>query len=92
MKTRPIPAIIMLIAGFIACLLGIFQHLDMEMFVKTVLFSMIVFLVIGQGVRIILERNMGKMADKKEPEQGGTETISDGESDTENESEEEKEE
>lgn len=91
MKTRPIPAIIMLIAGFIACVFGIIQHLEMEMFLKTVLISMIVFLIIGQGVRIVLDRNIGKMADKKE-EAGETETASDAEMDVEKESDGEKEE
>ncbi|MGN0350448.1 MAG: hypothetical protein ACI4ES_02270 [Roseburia sp.] len=66
MKTKPIPAIIMLIAGFVACVIGICQHMDMELFLKTVLITMLVFLVLGQVVRIILDRNIEKMADPKE--------------------------
>lgn len=77
MKTKPIPAIIMLIAGFIACVFGICQNLEMEMFIKTVLVSMVVFLVIGQIVRIILDRNIEKMADKTEETEQEEEAISD---------------
>lgn len=73
MKTKPIPAIIMLIAGFVACVIGICQHMDMELFLKTVLITMIVFLVLGQIVRIILDRNIEKMADPKEEETEETE-------------------
>ena len=73
MKTKPIPAIIMLIAGFVACVIGICQHMDMELFLKTVLITMIVFFVLGQIVRIILDRNIEKMADPKEEETEETE-------------------
>ena len=69
MKTRPIPVIIMLTAGFVACIVGIIQRMDMEIFVKTVLVAMVIFLLLGQVVRIILERNIQKMADiVEEPE------------------------
>ena len=76
MKTKPIPVIIMLTAGFVACVLGIIQHMDMETFVRVVLITMVVFLLLGQIARIVLERNIQKMADKtEEPEE--TEEISD---------------
>ncbi len=69
MKARPIPVIIMLTAGFVACVVGIIQQMDMEIFVKTVLVTMVIFLLLGQVVRIILERNIQKMADiVEEPE------------------------
>lgn len=89
MKTKPIPAIIMLIAGFVACVIGICQHMDMELFLKTVLITMIVFLVLGQIVRIILDRNIEKMADPKEEETEETEETEENTSDDETEEKEE---
>lgn len=77
MKTKPIPAIFMLLAGFIACVFGIYQNYEMERFLKTVLTSMVVFLIIGQIGRIILDINMKKMAQKSAHDEHEGEAISD---------------
>lgn len=66
MKTRPIPAIIMLTAGFITCIFGIINHLEIMEFVRSVLISMVVFFLIGAIVRFVVDRCMEKMADKEE--------------------------
>ena len=67
MNTKPIPAIVMLLAGFIACIFGIKNHLEIMNFIWTVLIAMVVFFIIGSVVRFVADRWMEKMADKEEP-------------------------
>ena len=55
MKTKSIPAFIMLLAGAIACIAGIASHLDVAGFVKMLLIVLIVFYFLGCIVKIILD-------------------------------------
>lgn len=41
MKTKPIPAIVMLTAGFITCIVAIFQKMELLAFTKTLLLVLI---------------------------------------------------
>ncbi len=66
MNTKPIPAIVMLLAGFITCIFGIKNHLEIMNFIWTLLIVMIVFFIIGSVVRFVADRWMKKMADKEE--------------------------
>ena len=43
MKTKPIPAIVMLTAGFITCIVAIFQKMELLAFTKTLLLVLIIF-------------------------------------------------
>lgn len=64
MKTKSIPAFIMLLAGAIACIAGIASHLDVAGFVKMLLIVLIVFYFLGCIVKIILDSNF-KEEDKE---------------------------
>ena len=47
MKTKPIPAIVMLTAGFITCIVAIFQKMELLAFTKTLLLVLIIFYLLG---------------------------------------------
>lgn len=64
MKTKSIPAFIMLLAGAIACIAGIASHLDVAGFVKMLLIVLIVFYFLGCIVKIILDSSF-KEEDKE---------------------------
>lgn len=64
MKTKSIPAFIMLLAGAIACIAGIASHLEVAGFVKMLLIVLIVFYFFGCIVKIILDSNF-KEEDKE---------------------------
>ncbi len=64
MKTKSIPAFIMLLAGAIACIAGIASHLEVAGFVKMLLIVLIVFYFLGCIVKIILDSNF-KEEDKE---------------------------
>ncbi len=78
MKTKSVPALIMLLAGAIACIAGIASHLDVAGFVKMLLIVLIVFYLLGCIVKMILDSNF-KTEEKEttdgeaESEQGETE-------------------
>ena len=88
MKTKSIPVIIMLLAGFLACIYGIINHTEIITFVWTLLLVMIVFYVLGFVIKIVIDKNfkdMGKGHDGEETSQDDTETNADEQSDGENE-------
>ena len=64
MKTKSIPAFIMLLAVAIACIAGIASHLEVAGFVKMLLIVLIVFYFLGCIVKIILDSNF-KEEDKE---------------------------
>lgn len=55
-NTKTIPIMITLAAAFIACLISILQHVELKVYVERLLFSVIVFGIIGIIVRVILDR------------------------------------
>lgn len=57
MKTKQIPAIIMLVAGFIACLAGMNAHMEVADFLKMLLIVLVVFYVLGCIVKQIVDKN-----------------------------------
>lgn len=65
MKTRYIPAIVMLCAGFIYCVLSIRKSLGLLEFTKGLLLVLVIFLVIGGVVKVILDKAMKALEDKK---------------------------
>lgn len=71
MNTRPIPSIVMLLAGFVTCVYGFINHMENMRFIWTLLAVMIVFYIIGSIVKIVLDRNfkaMGKEESSTEEE------------------------
>lgn len=65
MNTKNVPAIVMLIAGFVDCIFAICQHLALAEFTKQLLLVLVIFLIIGCGVKLVLDR----FFDEKEPEE-----------------------
>lgn len=63
MKTRSIPAIIMLTAGFVTCIVGILQHFSSGMFIKTLLLVLIGFYLFGCIVKLVLDKGFRIMQD-----------------------------
>lgn len=57
MKTKQIPAIIMLVAGFIACLAGMNAHMEVADFLKMLLIVLVVFYVLGCMIKQIIDKN-----------------------------------
>ena len=54
MKTKPIPAIIMLTAGFVTCIVGIVEHFSFGTYVKSLFLVLIVFYLLGCIVFLVL--------------------------------------
>ena len=80
MKTNGVPAIIMLLAGGVYCLLGILYQIPLMDFLVQLLLILLLFWILGGIVRMVLDRFMGEMEDKaKEEEQETEETDTEGE-------------
>jgi large-conductance mechanosensitive channel len=71
MKTKYIPAIIMLAAGLVACLVMIRSGVSNQEFIRILLIVLVLFLIIGWVVRFILEILLKKM----EPQQEADEAL-----------------
>ncbi len=84
MKTKDVPAIIMLLAGGVYCLFGIIYKIPLMEFLIHLLIILLVFWMFGGIIRMILDRFMGEIVVKEEEDLENSE----GE-DLENESEEE---
>lgn len=76
MRTYYIPALIMLSAGTVDCLLAIRNHLSLKEMLIELLIVLIVFYVIGTLIRIIFDRNFPIMTDSEEAD--GEETTENG--------------
>lgn len=61
MKTKPIPAIIMLVAGVIACAAGIIGRMELLDFTKMLLIVLVVFYIFGCVAKLIIDRNFKEM-------------------------------
>lgn len=55
-NTRPLPAIIVLSAALISCAFSLVQGVEFRIFVGRLLFSVVIFGLIGVFVRVILDR------------------------------------
>ena len=65
MKTNGIPAIVMLLAGFVDCLTAIRTHMTLGNFTRQLFLVLLIFYVIGCTVKLILDRNMKAMEEVK---------------------------
>lgn len=63
MKTKYIPALVMLTAGLIDCLYTMFSGLSLLDFTKRLLIVLIVFYIIGVVIKIIIDMNFKNMSD-----------------------------
>ena len=75
MKTKPIPAIVMLSAGFVTCIIAIYTHMELMAFTKSLLLVLIVFYILGGIVKIILDKNFAQMKEEEEDDSCFTETL-----------------
>ena len=73
MKTRHIPAIIMLIAGLIDSIISILSRADLMSFTKRLLLVLVIFYILGIGVKIVLDKTFPIMDDKKEQDTDSSE-------------------
>ena len=53
MKTKPIPAIVMLVAGLVVCIAGMAGHMETGRFVKMLLVVLIVFYIIRRNCKTV---------------------------------------
>ena len=68
MKTNAVPAVIMLTAGFIDCILSLYEHVSMFVFTKRLLIVLVIFYVLGCIVKIVLDCNFKEMEETEESE------------------------
>ena len=69
MKTNGVPAMVMLLAGFVDCLFAIRTHMTLGSFTRQLFLVLLIFYIIGCVVKIILDRNIDKMEDVKTVEE-----------------------
>ena len=84
MKTKEIPAIIMLIAGGVYCLLGIYNQIPLMDFCVQLLMILLGFWMLCGIVRMVLDHFIGELEDKAKEEEEEAEEI-DAEEETEDE-------
>lgn len=77
MKTNYVPAIVMLLAGLIDCILAIGKDMSLVDFTRQLLLVLVIFLIIGWIARIVLDKTMKMFADKKEEEKESKEKDKD---------------
>ena len=68
MKTNYVSAIVMLLAGGIYCLFGIYNGVPLMDFCVQLLIVLIIFWIIGGIIRMVLDRFMGEIEDKNKEE------------------------
>ncbi|MBQ6844670.1 MAG: hypothetical protein IJO60_08565 [Agathobacter sp.] len=68
MKTKDVPAIVMLLAGAVYCLFGIINKIPLTEFLMHLLIILLIFWVFGGIVKIVLDRFIGEIEVKKEEE------------------------
>lgn len=79
MKTNGIPAIVMLSAGFVDCVLAIYTHMSLWNFTRQLLFVLILFYIIGCVVKVILDCNFKDMEQEETTEDGQEEGVEEAE-------------
>lgn len=85
MKTNYVPAIIMLLAGLVDCILAIGKNMSLVDFTRQLLLVLVIFLIIGWIARIVLDKTMKIFADKKEEENESEDKDKEKDEDTESE-------
>ena len=83
MKTKDVPAIVMLLAGGVYCLIGIRYQIPLMDFCVQLLVVLLLFWMIGGIVRMILDRFMGEIEDKAKEEENEEAEEKDAEGDSE---------
>lgn len=66
MNTKPLPAILALIAGFVTCIISFVQGVDVTVFAKRFVIVCILFFVLGIIVSIVIHMNFKEMESDEE--------------------------
>lgn len=90
MKTNYVSAIVMLLAGGVYCLFGIYYQIPLIDFCIQLLIVLIIFWMIGGIIRMVLDRFMGEIGDKKKEDEESEEDEEESSDESEEESEESK--
>ena len=69
MKTKDLPAIVMLLAGGVYCLIGIRYQIPLMDFLIQLLIVLLIFWIFGGIVRMALDKFMGEIEDKSKSEE-----------------------
>ena len=69
MKTKDIPAMVMLLAGGVYCLIGIRYQIPLMDFSVQLLIVLLIFWMMGGIVRMVLDKFMGEIEDKAKTEE-----------------------
>lgn len=69
MKTKQVPAIVMLTAGFVTCVISIMQHMEFGRFLKILLLVLICFYILGCVAKVILDKNFAPMQEEEEEQE-----------------------
>ena len=64
MKTKPIPAIVMLTAGLVLCIMSVIYDYGFSFLVRTLVWVLIGFYILGYIIKIVLDMNMNKLDDE----------------------------
>lgn len=62
MNTKPLPAALALVAGFVTCIISFAQHVDTVVFAKNFIIVCLVFFVIGMVAHIVIQMNFKEVA------------------------------
>lgn len=73
MKTKTVPVMIMLIAGAVACILGIVNNYATAQFFKMMLTVLVVFYILGCIIKLILDKNFSVEENSKNEEKEASE-------------------
>lgn len=76
MKTKTLPAIIMLLAGFVTCIVGIIEQIEIVRFTKILLLVLVIFYVLGLIIKMILDKNFQEKEKEIEETTEGSEEVS----------------
>jgi hypothetical protein len=77
MKTKSLPAIIMLVAGFIDCIFAILQHQSLMEFTRQLLLVLVIFYILGCAVQLVLDINFKPMEEIDGQEENGDDAGAD---------------
>ena len=91
MKTNYVSALVMLLAGGIYCLFGIYKQVPLMDFCIQLLTVLIIFWIIGGIIRMVLDRFMGEIEDKDKDEEESEDESKEDEEDSEDSEDESKE-
>ena len=69
MKTNAVPAVIMLTAGLLDCILSLYEHMSFFQFTKRLLIVLVAFYILGCAVKIVLDMNFKDEEEQEETEQ-----------------------